>query len=87
MNKKIVLPFLIFLFLPAIFAAFWFFNIIGEKFNTSNVSEVILTDSKGNERLFTSEDDRRFFFELKDSFISVEKQDIDSENYSIYALS
>lgn len=86
MNKKILLPLLILLFLPAIFASFWFLNITGENFNTSNVSEVILKDSKGNEKSFTSEEDRRFFFELKDSLISVEKQDFDSEIYSLYEL-
>ena len=86
MNKKIVLPLLVLLFLPAILGAFWFFNITGEKFNTSNVSEVVLTDSNGEIKSFTSEEDRLFFFELRDSLISVEKQDLDLNKYSIYNL-
>lgn len=86
MNKKILLPILLLIFLPAIAAGIWMLNVTSNRFSVSNVSSVSLTANNSAPVVYTSKSDREFFCDLKDSFESIEPQEYKEDVYTLYKL-
>ena len=84
MNKKAL--FLLVLLLPILVVLVWIFTVTGNKFTPSNVSAVKLTMPGGSEKVYTTDDEKTFYIDLKNNLSSIDKQEYDPDVYSLYTV-
>ncbi len=87
MNKKVLIIFLLVLFVPTIIAAVWFLSVSGKTYTPSNVASVSLKSPDGEVWKYTEEGEKEFFTTLATNLVSIEEQVFSSDIWTLYELS